>query len=110
VYPCYLIGYQETLNSIEKCRNTGYKTIALPHRGIADAKEVENFFEKSHAAIAACRAFILGLKEQGQSEEEMLDAFFAEYGSDVLLTFQPKAAFYANAKATIACTLAEIQK
>jgi hypothetical protein len=37
----------------------------------------------------------------------MVDAYFSKYGSEVILSYQPKEAFYKNAHATIACTLKE---
>jgi glyoxylase-like metal-dependent hydrolase (beta-lactamase superfamily II) len=105
VYPCYLTSYTDTLNSIEKCRRTGYKVLAFPHRGILPAGEVADYFDKAEAANAGCREFILELKAQGNSEETLLDAFFERYASDHLMTYQPKEAFYANARATINCTV-----
>jgi hypothetical protein len=37
----------------------------------------------------------------------MLDMFFKKYGNEMLFSYQPKDAFFANARATIACTLRE---
>ena len=102
VYPCYLTGYGDTVRSIEKCRRVRYRALALPHRGITE--DTDGFFDKALAANAACRDFIIGLK--GKSEEEMLELFYQRYGSEVLLSYQPKEAFFANARATVACTVA----
>jgi glyoxylase-like metal-dependent hydrolase (beta-lactamase superfamily II) len=101
IYPCFLTSYTDTIRSIEKCRDIGCKNISLPHRGIASEEDAEGFFDKAAACNAACRDFILGMKEL--SEEEQLELFYKEYSSDVLSAFQPKEAFYANARATIAC-------
>ena len=102
VYPCYLTSYHDTVRSIGKCRRIGYRALALPHRGITD--NTDGFFDKALAANAACRDFILGMKEKG--EAEMLEAFYRRYASEVLLSYQPKEAFFANARATVACTVA----
>jgi glyoxylase-like metal-dependent hydrolase (beta-lactamase superfamily II) len=107
VYPCYLTSYDDTLRSIEKCRRKQYEVLSLPHRGIVEAEISEGFFDKALASNAACRDFILSIKDR--SEDEMLDAFYNEYASEILLTFQPIEAFYANARATINCTLRAIQ-
>ncbi|MDR0294349.1 MAG: MBL fold metallo-hydrolase [Oscillospiraceae bacterium] len=107
VYPCYLTGYGDTIRSIEKCRGKEIAFLSLPHRGIAAAEDADGFFDRALAANAACREFILDMRGKGLAEDEMLDLFCRQYGSDVLLTFQPREAFFANARATIACTLRE---
>ena len=101
IYPCFLTSYSDTINSIEKCRKIGCNNLALPHRGIASKEDTDGFFEKAIASNAACRDFILIMKDI--PEEEQLELFYKEYSSDVLLKYQPKDAFYANARATIAC-------
>jgi len=105
MYPCYLTSYTDTISSIEKCRKTPYKFLALPHRGIAEKEDADGYFDKALAVNSACRDFILDMKNKNYSEDKMLDLFYEKYGSEVLLTFQPKEAFLANARATIACTL-----
>ena len=105
IYPCYLTSYTDTISSIEKCRRIPYKFLSLPHRGVIDSEEADSFFIKALAANAACRDFIIGMKDKNFDEEEMLESFFQKYGSDILLRYQPKEAFMANARATISCTL-----
>jgi glyoxylase-like metal-dependent hydrolase (beta-lactamase superfamily II) len=110
VYTCYLTSYDDTVRAIEKCRKIRYKFLSLPHRGVVGSEDAANFFEKAVAATAACRDFILNMKEKGLAEDEILEEVYREYASDMLLTFQPKEAFYANARAIIACTLQEYQQ
>jgi len=105
VYPCYLTSFSDTLDSIAKCRRTGYETLSLPHRGILPTRDVSGFLDKAEAANAGCREFVLKLKAQGISEDALLESFFERYASDALMTYQPKEAFYANARATINCTV-----
>ncbi|MCL2801464.1 MAG: MBL fold metallo-hydrolase [Treponema sp.] len=105
MYPCYLTGYDDTLRSIEKCRNKPYKYLSLPHRGIAKNEDTDGYFDRSLAANKECYNFILDMKQKNYNEEEMLDLFYKKYGTPTLLTYQPKEAFIANARATITCTL-----
>ena len=107
IFPCYLSSYADTIGSIEKCRQVPHRVLSLPHRGIASSEEVDGFFDKAHAANTACRDFILKMKKDGLNENEMLDLFFQLYSSEMLLSFQPKEAFFANTRATISCTLRE---
>ena len=107
VYPLYLTSYTDTVNSIEKCRKIPYKYLSLPHKGIADEKDANVFFDHSLEIATACRDFILDMNEKKITQEAMVDMFHKKYGSEALLSYQPQDAFIANAKATIACTLRE---
>jgi glyoxylase-like metal-dependent hydrolase (beta-lactamase superfamily II) len=107
LYPPYLTSFNDTVNSIEKCRKMPYKYLSLPHKGVADEKDANGFFDKALAAGTACRDFILSLNEKKLDQEAMLDAFTQQYGSETLFSYQPREAFIANARATIACTLRE---
>jgi flavorubredoxin len=108
VYPCYLTSYADTINSINKCRRIKCKHLSLPHRGVVSREEADVFFDKVMAANIACYNFISDMKEKKLSEDEMLDLYFQKYGSDVILSYQPKEPFILNARATIACTLAKV--
>ena len=105
MYPCYLTSFDDTIRSIEKCRSMPYKYLSLPHRGIAKQEDADGYFDKTLAANITCRDFIFEMKEKNLNEDEMLDMFYQKYGSETLLTYQPKEAFIANARATITCTL-----
>jgi glyoxylase-like metal-dependent hydrolase (beta-lactamase superfamily II) len=110
LHPCYLTSYEDTINSIEKCRKVDYRYLSLPHRGLAEDKDAGGYFEKSMAANAACRDFILDLHQKGHGQDEMLDMLFKKHVTDLFSQFQPKEAFLVSAKATIACTLREAGK
>jgi len=105
IYPCFLTSYSDTINSIEKCRHFAYKFLSLAHRGIADKKDAEGFFDKALSVNITCHDFIHDMKSKNYSEEEMLELFYKKYGSEILLKYQPKEAFLANARATIKCAL-----
>jgi len=104
MYPCYLTSYSDTINSIQKCRRIPYKFLALPHRGIAEQEDADGYFDKAFSANRDCHDFIINMKNKNYSEDKMLDLFYQKYGSEILLKYQPKEAFIANARATIACT------
>jgi len=107
IYPCYLTSYIDTIASIKKCSQISFKYLSMPHRGTAGSEEADGFFEKALEINNACRDFILGMKNKNYSEDEMLDSYFNKYGTETLLSYQPKEAFFANAKAAINCTLKE---
>ena len=107
VYPCFLTGYKDTINSIEKCRRIPHRFLSLPHRGIANKEETESFFEKVLAANIACYEFILNMNKKGLSEDEMMESLSRQYKNETLLKFQPEEAFTMNARAVISCVLRE---
>ena len=105
IYPCYLTSFDDTVNSIKKCNSLPYKFLSFPHCGITDIKAAQNYFDRAMEAVVNCRNFILKMKNDGLGEEQMLELFFRKYGTDILLKYQPKEAFLANARATITCTI-----
>jgi len=107
IYPCYLTSYNDTIQSIKKCSQIPYEHLSMPHCGVVGNKEADRFFEKALEINTACRDFILDMKNKNYTEEKMIDAYFTKYASETLLSYQPKDAFMANARATIASTLKE---
>jgi len=110
MYPSYLTSYNDTVASIEKLRGMPYKFLALPHRGIAGEEETNTFFDKAMENVITCRDFILNAAEKNHSEEKILELFSQKFYNETLFRFQPKEAFLANARATIACTLREFNE
>ena len=105
IYPCYLTSYDDTIKSIEKCRQIDYEYLSIPHRGIACSKDADGFFDKALESNKTCRDFILNMKEENIGKDEMLNLFYNKYANELVLSYQPKEAFYTNAAAVIACTL-----
>jgi glyoxylase-like metal-dependent hydrolase (beta-lactamase superfamily II) len=108
MYPCYLSGYGDTIKSIAKCRAKKYGSISLPHRGMADARECDGFFDKAMKTNVECHDFVMDMLDENLEESEMLKRFRMKYFNETLITFQPAEAFDINAKAIIACTVREI--
>jgi len=107
IYPPYLTSFIDTVNSIEKCRKMPFKFLSLPHKGLSEEIDANAFFDKTLAACTKCRDFIIEMNNKKLDQDAMLDIFFKKYGTEELFTYQPKDAFFANARATIACTLRE---
>jgi hypothetical protein len=107
IYPCYLTSYKDAISAIEKCRYLPYKFLSMPHRGIAEEKDANGYFEKALESNIACRDFILDAAVKNRDEEQLLNLYTQRYGNDRLFSYQPVEAFIVNARATIACTLRE---
>jgi len=107
MYPSYLVGFEVSRDAIERCKKYKFKHLSLPHRGIVDDNAANTYFTKAEEMIEECYNFVTDMHKKSLSDDEMLDLFFKEFGSETLLTFQPRAAFDANARATIACAIRE---
>ncbi|MCL2838269.1 MAG: MBL fold metallo-hydrolase [Oscillospiraceae bacterium] len=107
MYPSYLTGFQTSIDAIERCRKYPFKHLSLSHQGIVDSETAASYFNQAMELIIECRDFILDMREKGLSDDEKLELFFRKYGSETLLSIQPRAAFDANARATIACVFRE---
>jgi len=108
VYPTYLTSFNDTVNSIEKCRKIPYKFLSFPHYGVVGTQYADGFFDKAMKAAVDCRDFIMDMNEKKLDNEAMFEKFVQKYGSEELYAYQPRAAFDINTRATIACTLREI--
>jgi len=107
IYPCYLTGFRDTINTIKKCSQIPYKHLSIPHRGVTGSEVTEGYFDKALDTNTGCRDFILNMKKKNLSADEMINPFFNKYANEMVLSYQPKEAFLANAAAMIACTLKE---
>ncbi|MCL2057481.1 MAG: MBL fold metallo-hydrolase [Oscillospiraceae bacterium] len=108
MYPCYLTGFGDTMESIKKCRASRCKVLSLPHRGVVGDDETLDYFDKAEDVNNRCHDLILGMLGRGCGEAEIIQAICEKYLSGVLLTFQPREAFEANARAIYTCTKREI--
>ena len=108
IYPCYLTGYIDAINSINKCKAIEHDYLSLPHIGIVDDESANGYFARAMAKIIECRDFIVDMHEKKYSEDEMLKLYEQKYANEALLPYQPIEAFLANARATIACTLRDM--
>ena len=110
MYPCYLTGFRDAIETIEKCRRIGSGVLSLPHRGIIDADETKGFFDRALETNYTCRDFIMKMLDDGLGEPEIVESMKQKYYNETLSGYQPEAAFITNAKALIACTARECGK
>ena len=107
MYPCYLVGYKMTQDSIEKCMAKGAKHIYSPHFGIIDDCIVPNYFKIARRTLIDCRDLILDGYYSGLSETEIIELFRKAYRTKAVIEKQPEKAFYLNTVVTIRTTIAE---
>ena len=108
IYPGYLTSYKSAMRTLERSRRLPYKYLDAPHHGLLTPEWTAIFLEKCFETMVGCHEFIIGLTKQGLDESEIIQRYFEKYYSKIMETMQPKEAFLANARATVASTLKEL--
>lgn len=83
VVPSFLVGYQMTLNSIEKVRKLDIEKILLPHYGLIDKGKVELYLRKAKESAEKTASDISLMLIEGKTKDECLnyikDRFYHGY-------------------------------
>ena len=107
VHSSILTGFQDSMDSIEKCRAIGAKHIISPHFLEVDEETAARFWDLSREAGEEIRDFILGCLRKGMSEEALLEACTDHYWVGSVKDEQPREAFQINLKAKVKVILRE---
>jgi len=72
VIPSYLIGYQVTLDSIEKATGLEIETLLLPHYGLLSREKTAFYLQNARkSAVETAEAIVAILKDGGSHEDAM---------------------------------------
>ena len=107
VTPCYLVGYQMTLDSIEKLMACGAKNILLPHYGLLSEAESVWFLREAPRRSREVMEDITGWYQSGLTAKETAQKYKDKYYTPALAHFQPEKAFDVNAEYTVALLVRE---
>ena len=69
--PSFLVGYQMTLDSIQKARKLDIQNVLLPHYGLVSGEEAQCYLSKSEEVTQEVCTLILDLLKAGKSKEEI---------------------------------------
>lgn len=99
--PCYLVGYQMTLDAVEKLKSAPAKRVFISHQGVKDGRP-EEIWDYLEGQIKKSKDEIIDIIRSYATEEERLQAMKKRY-HDGLVTEaeQPSFAFLLNAAATL---------
>ncbi len=75
VVPSYLVGYEMTLESIEKVQKLNIENILVPHFGLLDNKTTKFYLKKAKESAETTAEEIKTLIINGKSKEEIVDFF-----------------------------------
>lgn len=99
--PEFLTGYKDTIDSIEKCRQKNAKYVFLPHYGLINPADSQNYWNWALEAAKKGKEIILDMLDNSMEEEEIIEAFEKEFYKGYLVKMQPAEAFRINAANSI---------
>ena len=96
-----LKSYDDSMESLEKCRSYGAKRIVSPHYGIVPEYYNDRYWEVFEEKAKEEKEYTVGMWNSGLSPEQMLEKATKEVFEGGRGNEQPYEAFVANAKAVI---------
>lgn len=114
--PCYLVGYQMSLDAVEKLRHAGAKRIFITHVGILTPEDAgtallpglkkeefstDRVWDYLEAGLKRTKDEIVEIIKKYPAEEERLQVMLETYHKGVKQEEQPDFAFLLNAAATL---------
>ena len=100
--PCYLVGYQMSLDAVEKLRSLGAKRLFISHRGISSDRDMDKIWDFLKRKLEETKQEIVEIIQTHETREEQMMAMKARYHDNVVSeSEQPSFAFLLNAAATL---------
>lgn len=101
VIPSYLVGYQMTMDSIEKAALLDINNILIPHYGLLNKDETKTYLTICKTSAYENAENIAKLMRQGKTDEEIAKYFKAKFYTDEVKAYYPKDAMELNTKIMI---------
>lgn len=104
----YLVGYQMSIDSIDRALALDIEKMLIPHTGIVEGERCENLLKASRElAVNGAKEIVYGFRE-GKDEKELLTILKEKYYTPYVRKLQPEAAFDLNAKYMIPMLIKEL--
>lgn len=94
--PSFLVGYAQTLSSLEKAETLGAETLLVPHYGPIRGAAVKQYLSNAKAVTVETAEIIRRLLEAGAGEEQVLQALTRQYYGPHVQPVYPRDAFCLN--------------
>lgn len=109
IMPSFLVGYQMSLDSIEKAAK--YSDLIdyyfIPHQGYLSSADSKEFFDLSYKSHIFGKDLILRAYKEGRSTEEIIKAFEEVYYTELARKTYPYSSFLENANIQIPLIIRE---
>lgn len=109
VMPSFLVGYDMTIDSINKAAGYDIDYYFIPHQGYILGNDCKEFFEKSIKSHIMGRDLILECYDKGLSTEETIKAFEDVYYTDFIKDKYPYSSFLENINIQIPLIIREFR-
>lgn len=96
VVPSYLVGYNMTIQSIERAEKLDIKNILIPHYGLLNEEETKQYFSLAKQNAVSAAEEIVGMLRAGKAKDEISDAFKEKYYTGYVKEIYPKDAMDLN--------------
>lgn len=110
VMPCCLVDYQATLQVIDKVKKLPLKHLLLPHHGLLNGLECQQFLEDAEKTLRHTKAMLQEEQQKGTTEEQMMTMLKNQFYNEKIQHCQPEMAFDLNARYTVAAMLKTSEK
>ncbi|MBE6931007.1 MAG: MBL fold metallo-hydrolase [Ruminococcaceae bacterium] len=107
VLPCYIIGYQMTMDSIAKCAALAPQDMLVPHWGLLPAGTTGTFLANAAVEAEKLYNFILEGHDAGLDADGIVAKYRERYYTPEVARCQPEKAFLLNANALVPRMLKE---
>ena len=104
----YLVGYQMSIDSIDRALALDIDKMLVPHTGIVEGDRCKDLLRASRdLAVNGAKDIVNGYRA-GRTEQELLDILKEKYYTEYVRKLQPEAAFDLNASYMIPMLIKEL--
>ncbi len=96
IVPSYLVGYNDSLRSIDKMLTYDIKRIVAPHFGLLDAKQTQYFLSNAKRCSVEAADFIFAELQNGTPDEDIVEKFKQRYRHGYISQIYPEDAINLN--------------
>lgn len=96
IFPSYLVGYQMTLDSIDKAASLGAEQLMLPHYGLLPREKTEWFLKTARENAVDTAEGIAAIVKRGGTVEDAVKFFREKYYHGNVKTIYPEDALEMN--------------
>ena len=96
VTPCFLVGYQMTLDSLARAIERAPEHMLVPHKGFLHGDTCRKYLERAKESAINCKELVVQAFREGKTESEVRQLFKEVYYESRTDKSQPEAAFDLN--------------
>jgi glyoxylase-like metal-dependent hydrolase (beta-lactamase superfamily II) len=107
VMPCCLVGYQQSLQALDRVMAMPLRSMLLPHHGLIHGDQCQEFLRDSRYWLVETHRRVHQAHADGASDAELHQLLRELFYTDIAQLIQPEQAFELNASYTIPLLLRE---